>query len=49
VDRANNKLWQLRVASEIGFDIPDTLVGNERSRVVGRLKPGPAIAKTLGG
>ena len=49
VDRASDKLWQLRIASEIGFDIPDTLVGNQRSRVVGRLKPGPVIAKTIGG
>jgi glutathione synthase/RimK-type ligase-like ATP-grasp enzyme len=49
VERANNKLWQLRIASEIGFHIPDTLVGNESSRVVGRLKPGPIIVKTIGG
>jgi glutathione synthase/RimK-type ligase-like ATP-grasp enzyme len=49
VDRANSKLWQLRIASEIGFDIPDTLIGNQRNSVEGRLKPGPVIAKTLGG
>jgi glutathione synthase/RimK-type ligase-like ATP-grasp enzyme len=49
VDKANSKLWQLRIASEIGFDIPDTLVGNQRSRVAGRFTPGPFIAKTLGG
>jgi glutathione synthase/RimK-type ligase-like ATP-grasp enzyme len=49
VDRASSKLWQLRIALQIGFDIPDTLVGNQRSRVVSRLKPGPIIAKTIGG
>lgn len=49
VDRANNKLWQLRAAAEIGFDTPLTLIGNQAAEVSDKFRPGPLVAKTIGG
>jgi glutathione synthase/RimK-type ligase-like ATP-grasp enzyme len=49
VDRANNKMWQLRAAAEVGFDTPVTLVGNHAAEVSDKFRPGPLVAKTIGG
>ena len=49
VDRANNKLWQLRAAAEAGFDTPLTLIGNRGAEVSDKFRPGPLVAKTIAG
>lgn len=49
VAKADNKLWQLRAAAEVGFDTPLTLIGNWAAEVSGKFRPGPLIAKTIGG
>lgn len=46
---ASNKLWQLRIASEIGFDIPVTIVTNQVEQVRDMFSPGPVVVKTIGG
>jgi glutathione synthase/RimK-type ligase-like ATP-grasp enzyme len=49
VDRANNKLWQLKAAAEVGFETPFTLIGNRAAEVWDKFKPGPLVGKTIGG
>jgi glutathione synthase/RimK-type ligase-like ATP-grasp enzyme len=49
VDRANNKMWQLRAAAKVGFDTPVTLVGNHAAEVSDKFRSGPLVAKTIGG
>ena len=46
---ASNKLWQLRTASKIGFDVPATLVTNQVEQVRDTFGPGPVVVKTIGG
>jgi glutathione synthase/RimK-type ligase-like ATP-grasp enzyme len=46
---AGNKLWQLRVAAEIGLDTPATVVTNRVQSVVDMFGSRPVVVKTIGG
>jgi glutathione synthase/RimK-type ligase-like ATP-grasp enzyme len=49
VAQANNKAWQLKAASEIGLDIPVTLVTNDVERIHEAFRSASVIVKTIGG
>jgi glutathione synthase/RimK-type ligase-like ATP-grasp enzyme len=49
VATADNKLWQLKTAFEIGLEIPATIVSNQLQEVQGAFNAGPIIVKTIGG
>lgn len=49
VATASNKLWQLKTASEIGFEIPVTIVTNRLREVQRAFGTGPIVVKTVGG
>jgi glutathione synthase/RimK-type ligase-like ATP-grasp enzyme len=46
---ASNKLWQLRVASEIGLDVPTTVVTNRIQSVLETFGSRQVVVKTVGG
>jgi glutathione synthase/RimK-type ligase-like ATP-grasp enzyme len=48
VRAAENKLRQLRVAAEIGFEVPDTVVSNDLAQIRQTLST-PMVAKALAG
>jgi glutathione synthase/RimK-type ligase-like ATP-grasp enzyme len=45
--RAENKAWQLRVASTVGFDVPTTLISNDREAPVPATIGNPFALKAL--
>lgn len=47
MDRAEDKLRQLRLASAIGLQVPRTLVSNDRAQIAGFVGQAPAVAKPL--
>jgi glutathione synthase/RimK-type ligase-like ATP-grasp enzyme len=49
ITSAENKLRQLRVARDLGLDVPETLAGNRIESVFERLDTGPIVVKTIGG
>jgi len=49
ITRAGNKLWQLRIATHVGLNIPQTVAGNRLHSVFEGLGTGPIVVKTIGG
>jgi glutathione synthase/RimK-type ligase-like ATP-grasp enzyme len=46
---ADNKLWQLKIASKIGIEIPMTVITNRLREVHETFGAGPVVVKTIGG